>query len=204
MMNIKTNMARFAGLAGGATLALANAAHAHTGHSSVSGFAAGFSHPLGGLDHALAMVAVGLWAARQGGRAMWAIPAAFVGAMAVGGALGMAGVALPFVEGGILASILVLGLLLATGAKLPASAGAAIAGAFAIFHGHAHGAEMPASASGIEYALGFVAASGLLHAAGIGLALAIGRAACGPRASEMPLRFAGAAVALAGLVIGAM
>ena len=114
-------------------------------------------HPLGGLDHVLAMVAVGLYAALLGGRALWLVPGTFVAVMALGGALGMAGYALPYTEIGIALSVIVLGLAVALRISLPTLAAMALAGLFAIFHGHAHGAEMPQDLSGYEYAAGFLA-----------------------------------------------
>ena len=112
----------------------------------------------------LAMVAVGLWAGLNGGRALWAWPVAFVGVMLAGGALGMAGVAVPMVEPGILASVIVLGLLVLTAARLPVALGAALVGVFALLHGHAHGAELPTEAAAATYAAGFALATALLHA----------------------------------------
>ncbi|MDR3402735.1 MAG: HupE/UreJ family protein [Chthoniobacter sp.] len=152
-----------------ATLSLALApvlAHAHPGHDA-SGFAAGVSHPIHGLDHILAMVAVGLWAVQLGGRAKWLVPASFVSVMAIGGALGMAGVSMPFAEQGILASVLILGVLIAAAVRLPLAASMSIVGLFALCHGHAHGLEMPGTAAGLSYGAGFVIATALLHASGI-------------------------------------
>jgi urease accessory protein len=172
------------------------AAHAHAGAGPAHGLADGFSHPLHGLDHLLAMIAVGLWAAQLGGRAIWAVPASFVGVMMLGGALGLSGATLPFVEGAILASVFLLGLLIVFSARPPLWAGAALVGAFALFHGHAHGAEMPENAVGALYAAGFVAATALLHLAGIGLGLALAKWRYAPA-----IRIAGAAVILGGALI---
>ena len=130
-------------LAGLALAAAALPAEAHVGIGSTSSFSAGFLHPLSGLDHMTVMVAVGLWAALKGGRALWAWPAAFVGVMLAGGALGMAHVPIPFVEPGILASVVALGLLVALAVDLPVWTGALVIGLFALFHGHAHGTEVP-------------------------------------------------------------
>jgi urease accessory protein len=149
-------------------LTSAGPALAHTGHGA-SGLVQGFVHPLGGLDHLLAMVAVGVYATMIGGRARWAVPVAFLGAMAIGGMMGAAGYALPYTEIGIAVSVIVLGLAVAFRMNLPAVAAMALAGAFAIFHGYAHGAEMPQDISGLEYAAGFLAATALLHGAGIAL-----------------------------------
>ena len=167
---------------------------AHTGHSDAHGFVHGFIHPLGGLDHVLAMVAVGLFAAHLGGRALWAVPSAFVALMAVGGALGMNGVSLPYVETGIALSVVVFGLMLATGVALPVGLAAGLVGFFAIFHGQAHGAELPAGVSGVTYAAGFMIATAALHGAGIGLGLGAGRVA-----STKAVRIGGAAMAAAGV-----
>ena len=178
-------------------VAIPGAALAHPGHEA-GGFAHGVMHPLGGLDHMLAMAAVGLYAALLGGRALWLVPATFVGMMAIGGALGTAGYPLPYTEIGIAFSVIVLGLAVALRASLPTSAAMAMAGLFAIFHGHAHGAEMPAEAAALSYAAGFMLATALLHGAGIAIGLAAGRLAeRGARAMQM----AGGAMALAGVVI---
>ncbi|QND57981.1 MULTISPECIES: HupE/UreJ family protein [Mesorhizobium] len=155
-------------------LAPAMPAYAHVGVGTTSSFTAGFMHPLSGLDHMTVMVAVGLWAALKGGRAVWAWPAAFVGVMLGGAALGMAHVPVPFVEPGILASVVALGLLVALAIDLPVSAGVAIIGLFALFHGHAHGTEVPENAGGLEYMAGFAVATVLLHAVGIAAGLGLG------------------------------
>lgn len=176
-------------------LGVASPALAHTGVGSVSGFAAGLMHPLTGLDHLLAMLAVGLWAGLVGGRARWAYPLAFVAMMVVAGLWGMSGAALPGVETGIAVSVIVLGLAIALKATPPLAAGTAACALFAIFHGHAHGAELPAGASGLGYALGFVLSTAALHGAGL--------AAASFLASRAPLlaRVAGGGVALAGLAL---
>lgn len=185
----------FAILAGlGAALAAAPAS-AHTGHG-LDGFAAGFAHPFGGIDHLLAMIAVGAWAAQQGGRAVWALPAAFVGVMGVGGSLGLSGFALAGTESVIVASVLVLGAVVAAAAKLPLAIAAPIVGAFALFHGLAHGAELPEAANAPAYAAAFVLATALLHAGGIALALALRGAK--PR---LALRALGAAQVGAGVLL---
>ena len=156
-----------------AALALAPAAAwAHTG-GGTAGFAHGFMHPISGLDHLLAMVAVGLFAAQLGGRALWAVPTTFVLVMALGGALGVASVQLPFVELGIALSVATLGLVVVAGRPWPVGLAMALVGMFAVFHGHAHGAEMPVDASGVAYGLGFLLATSLLHASGIGLGMAL-------------------------------
>jgi urease accessory protein len=150
------------------------AALAHTG-GDVHGFMRGAMHPVSGLDHVLAMVAVGLFAATLGGRALWLVPAAFVAMMGVGGLIGIYGLDLPYVELGIAASVIILGAAVAFRFNAPTAAAMGLAGFFALFHGHAHGVEMPVDAAGLAYALGFMLATALLHATGIGLAVATGR-----------------------------
>lgn len=170
-------------------------AWAHVGAGEASGFAHGFFHPITGVDHVLAMVAVGMFAATIGGRALWAVPLTFVGVMAAGGALGIAGVPIPFVETGIAISVIVLGAAVALRWKWPVVGAMALAGLFAIFHGHAHGAEMPIDASGIDYAAGFMIATALLHAAGI----AIGLTKVGRQHAPRLVQAGGAAMAIAGI-----
>ena len=138
-------------------------------------FASGVLHPLTGLDHVLVMVAVGLFAAQLGGRALWLVPATFVAAMAAAGVAGMSGMALPLTETGIALSVIALGSVIALRASMPLAAAMAMVGFFAVFHGYAHGAETPDSASGFLYGAGFVAATALLHGVGIGIGLAVGR-----------------------------
>jgi urease accessory protein len=180
-----------------AALALAPLlADAHPFHGKVGGMAAGLSHPFLGVDHILAMVAVGIWATQLGGKSLWVVPASFVGVMLVGGSFGMAGIRLPMAETWIAASILALGVLIAAAIRLPASASAAVVGLFALFHGHAHGAEIPAAASGIAYAIGFVAATALLHAVGIAFGLVAKQKLPAPA-----IRYAGAAIVLAGICL---
>ena len=171
-------------------------AQAHILPGEPNGFASGFNHPLHGLDHILAMVAVGLWAAQLGGRARWLVPASFVSLMIVGGALGMAGIHLPMVEAGIVVSVLVLGIFIATAARLPMAASMVVVGLFALFHGHSHGTEIPAAASGLSYALGFVLATAALHGCGVGLGMLAQKQAAAPA-----IRFAGAAIALTGICL---
>jgi urease accessory protein len=147
-------------------------AFAHVDAGPTSSFAAGFGHPLSGLDHMTVMIAVGLWAALKGGKAIW--PAAFVAVMLAGGVLGMLHVPVPFVEPSIMASVVALGLLVALAVDLPVSAGVAIIGVFALFHGYAHGAEVPESAAGLEYVGGFALATIILHGVGISAGLGLG------------------------------
>ena len=184
------------GLLALATIGLPAVAHAHTGVGDTGGLVHGFMHPVGGLDHVLAMVAVGVFASILGGRALWLVPTSFVVMMAVGGILGMQGVNVPFVEIGIAASVVVLGLAVALRWNPPTAAAMGVVSLFAIFHGHAHGAEMPLDASGMQYAIGFMAATALLHIAGVGLGVAIGRISAN---SATALRFGGGALALAGV-----
>ncbi|TPL77386.1 HupE/UreJ family protein [Mesorhizobium sp. B2-3-15] len=155
-------------------VAAAMPAYAHVGIGTTSSAMAGFTHPLSGLDHMTVMLAVGLWAALKGGKAIWVWPAAFVGVMLGGAALGTAHVPLPFVEPGILASVVALGLLVALAVDLPVSAGVAIIGLFALLHGHAHGTDVPENAGGLEYMAGFAVATVLLHAIGIAVGLGLG------------------------------
>lgn len=172
-------------------------AFAHLNPDEHGSFAAGLSHPLFGADHILAMVAVGLWAALLGGRALWLVPSAFVGTMAVGFAAALSGVALPFVEPVILASVVVIGLLAAVALRVPASAGMAMVGFFAFFHSHAHGGEL-GSAGALSFGIGFAASTALLHAAGVGIGLGLG-GTLGGEAGRLATRIAGGATALGGL-----
>lgn len=176
---------------------MAGPALAHTGQGDASGLVHGFLHPLTGLDHMLAMVAVGLVAAQVGGRAILLVPLSFIGMMVLGGALGAAGVALPHVETAIALSVAVLGAAVALRLTMPVAAAMALVGIFAVFHGHAHGSEMPEAASGLAYGAGFVAATALLHAAGLALGLGMGR--LGEGNGRPALRVAGAAFTAAGL-----
>jgi urease accessory protein len=167
-------------------------AHAQTGRAA--GFLTGFLHPISGLDHVLAMVAVGLWGAQLGAPAIWLLPVTFPLVMAFGGFLGLLGVPLPGVEFGIAASAILLGVAVMTERKPPLYAAAALVGFFAIFHGHAHGTELPPGQSGLLYSMGFVVATGCLHAIGI----AIGAIHRWP-AGKVALRIAGGGVGIAGL-----
>lgn len=171
-------------------------AFAHLDPAGHGSLVAGFTHPLSGVDHILVMIAVGLWAAQTGGRALWAVPAAFVGTMAFGFVMAMAGVHLPFVEPAILASVAALGLLVAMSVRLDTAACAAVVGVFAVFHGYAHGGELGA-AGALPFSTGFVVATALLHAAGIGLGLGIGRLSSGRTIS----RLLGGITAFAGLAL---
>ena len=148
-------------------------ASAHSAQGSVGGFISGFRHPLTGLDHIVAMVAVGLWGAFLGGRAMWTLPVVFPVVMAFGGAMGVLGIPLPSVETGIALSGIVLGAMVALAARPPLWVAAVIVGIFAIFHGHAHGTELPAAANPMTFAIGFVVSTGLLHLSGIAFGLLV-------------------------------
>jgi urease accessory protein len=167
-------MKRFLQLAVLALCLAPTAALAHVGVGSTSGFAHGFMHPLSGLDHQLAMILVGLFAYQLGGRALWLVPLTFVSVMALGGFLGVMGVPIPFVEVGIALSVVVLGAIVAIGMRAPLAVAMGAVGLFAIFHGHAHGSEMPLDASGLEYGVGFMLATAVLHAVGIGIGFLIG------------------------------
>jgi urease accessory protein len=168
---------------------------AHTHGGETAGLLAGLAHPVSGLDHVLAMIAVGLWGAQLGAPALWLLPVTFPMVMALGGMLGLLGVRLPGVEIGIAASALALGAMVAWEAQPPLWAAAVVVGFVAIFHGHAQGTELPSGDDGLLYSIGFVVATGCLHAVGIGIGLVhrwpVGRTS---------LRLAGVAVAFAGLV----
>lgn len=181
----------------GLLAALTTAAQAHTeGASGIGGgLLAGMLHPLLGLDHLVAMLAVGLWGAFLGAPAIWLLPVVFPLVMAFGGVLGMAQVALPSVEVGIAVSGIVLGLMVALAARPPLPVAAVIVGAFAVFHGHAHGAELPSAANALAYSAGFVVSTGLLHVAGIGLGLLVRWPA-----GRWAVRGMGLLIALVGLV----
>jgi urease accessory protein len=170
-------------------------AWAHVESGRAEGFLSGLRHPVSGLDHVLAMVAVGLWGAQLGAPAVWLLPVTFPLVMAFGGMLGLAGVPLPGVEVGIALSGVLLGLAVLAEWRPPLGAAAILVGFFAVFHGHAHGTELPAGASGLAYSMGFVAATGTLHALGIAIG-AVHRW----RQGRLALRAAGALVATGGLV----
>ena len=172
-------------------------AFAHVGLGQVETFQTGFFHPLSGIDHVLAMVAVGLYAASLGGAALWLVPCAFVGMMIVGGVIGYGGVPLPLVEQAIGLSVVAMGLAIAFGVRLPVVVAMGLVGLFALFHGHAHGSEAAALASFLPYAAGFIAATVALHMAGIGLGLGLDR--LGTDQADNLRRAAGAAGALAGV-----
>jgi urease accessory protein len=173
-------------------------AQSATGHilqGEAYGFLTGFLHPISGADHVLAMVAVGLWGAQLGAPAIWVLPVAFPLVMAVGGMLGFLGVPISGVEYGIAASAIVLGTAVAFEVRPPLVVAALLVGCFAIFHGHAHGTELPSGQSALLYSMGFVIATGCLHAVGIGIGT-VHRRAWGQRL----LRGAGAMVAAGGVL----
>lgn len=172
---------------------------AHTGVNAAHDLAHGWMHPLVGADHLLAMVAVGLWAAQRGGRALWLLPLTFVGTMVVGFALAIGGVAVPGVELMIVGSVLVLGAVVAAAVRMPTPFAALLVAAFALFHGHAHGAEMPAGMLSVMYGSGLGVSTALLHGAGIALVLGARRALVARRVAFE--RLAGAAVAVAGVLL---
>lgn len=175
-------------------LLVATPALAHSGSVS-GGFVGGLSHPVFGLDHVAAMVAVGLWGAFLGPPAIYVLPIVFPLVMAIGGVLGILGVSLPGVEIGIAVSAAVLGMMVALAARPPIWIAGLLVGAFAIFHGHAHGAELPPGADALAYSAGFVIATGVLHLCGI----AFGLLARWPQ-GRFAVRTAGAVIAIAGVM----
>lgn len=179
-----------------AALLFAGAAQAHTGAGLAGGFAAGFLHPLGGLDHLLAMAAVGMWGAFLGRPLVWLLPISFPLVMVIGGVLGIAGVPLPHVELGIAISVVALGLAIALGWRAPTPVAVAVIAVFAIFHGHAHGTELPVAAAPEAYATGFVLSTGLIHVAGIGIGMSVRL-----RHGAAFLRSAGALIGVTGVWI---
>jgi len=169
-------------------------AFAHKRGGEAIGFASGFEHPISGLDHILAMVAVGLWGAQLGAPAIWVLPVVFPMVMALGGMMGLMGIKLPGIELCIALSAVALGFAVCTEARPKLWVAGMIVGFFAIAHGHAHGTELPMGANGVLYSIGFVIATGLLHATGIGIGL-IHRWSAG----RITLRLAGAVVAMGGV-----
>lgn len=189
------------GLASAVALALSGPAEAHTFGVLSTDFFSGVAHPFSGIDHLLAMIAVGLWATQLAERtdraaALYLVPAAFMAMMAVGGFAAMNNVALPEVEAGILISIVVLGLLIAAAPPIPLLVGMVIAGGFALFHGHAHGGEVPDTSAAWFYVAGFVAATGLLHGIGLTLGLVLYGGGAG-----LVRRAGGAGIAVAGVAL---
>jgi len=186
---------------------LPSLAYTHVGIGETGGFLHGLTHPVSGLDHICALLAVGLWAAQTGGRSMWAVPLTFVSVMALGGILPLLGIGLPFAEQGIALSVLLLGVLIAASVCLPLWLSGSMVGLFALWHGHAHGTEMPALASGIEYVLGFMLATVLLHVVGIAFGVGMQRLpvlSLAEGARERAIRAAGASIALCGMYLSAV
>jgi len=190
-VNLRRTLALLSGL-----LLLNAPAFAHTTPGQAQGFVTGFLHPLSGLDHVLAMVAVGIWGAQLKRPAIWILPVAFPLVMSFGGLLGIRGVPLPGVEIGVAASAIVLGIAIAFELRPPLWVAAGIVSVFAVFHGHAHGTELPKAAAPLTYALGFVLATGLLHVCGILIGLVESRPA-GARV----LRTTGVFIAAIGVVL---
>ena len=169
---------------------------AHTGATQTTGFMHGFGHPIGGVDHILAMIAVGIWAAQIGGKALFVVPSTFVAFMILGGLVGFSGFPGLFIETGISVSILIFGIFVAGAFKLPLAYSSLIVGVFALFHGYAHGAEMPISISAASYAFGFAISTAFLHLSGIGLGLLTQRTNL-----HKINRYAGGVIALGGVYL---
>jgi len=170
---------------------------AHPEHDGTTGLLHGFVHPVTGIDHVLAMIAVGLLAAQYGGRALWLVPLSFVVAMAIAGVIGMAGIVTPVAEIGIGVSVVVLGLAIAFQLRPSTFVAMAVVGFFALFHGYAHGAELPDRTTGLPFALGFLLATALLHSTGVGLGLLMQRQA----SSRRLIQAGGGAMALVGIAV---
>jgi len=177
-------------------LVLPGIASAHTVNGDVSGLMHGLMHPLSGIDHLLAMLAVGLWAAQMGNKARWALPCCFVVVVALGAMVGIAGFSLPWTEQGIVLSVLVFGVLVSGAWKLPLALSLPVVGSLAVFHGLAHGSEMPTTMNSLDYMMGFSIATALLHMAGISLVLLFRKADIEPLS-----RLAGTAIALGGMAL---
>lgn len=176
-----------------AFLAFAQTAHAHIEHGEAGGFASGFHHPWSGADHIVAMVAVGLWGAQLGAPAIWLLPVVFPMVMAMGGFMGLVGIPLPGVEIGIALSALLLGAMVCGEVRPKLIVAVILVGAFGLFHGHAHGTELPPGENGLLYSLGFVIATGTLHACGIALGLVHHW-----KSGKLALRGAGAVISIMG------
>jgi urease accessory protein len=173
------------------------AALAHPGHDGAGGLLNGFVHPLTGIDHVLAMIAVGVLAAGYGGRALWLVPMSFLVAMAAAGAIGMAGIPVQIVEAGIGLSVVVLGLMIAFQFKPPTLVATVVVGFFALFHGYAHGSEMPNGLAGLSFAAGFLIATALLLGAGVGIGLIVQRRTLSRRLFQA----GGGVIALVGVAV---
>jgi urease accessory protein len=177
-----------------------SAAFAHAGAGAAHGFEHGIQHPFGGVDHLLAMIAVGIFAARLGGRALLLVPLSFVALMAIGGTAGFAEIRLPYVEIAIALSVVVLGVFVAFRTQMPLIAAIVVVSAFAFFHGHAHGAELPDGESPFPYAAGFLIATAMLHAAGIALGIAFEKLGTNVKAQRY-VQAGGSAIAIAGVLL---
>lgn len=175
-----------------------DSASAHLESGALGGFQSGFTHPIIGIDHLLAMLAVGIWGAQMGGRSVWALPVTFPLIMAAGGILGMSGIMLPYVESGIALSVFVLGLAILFAWKAPEWAALLLIAFFAVFHGYAHGVELPSAVDPASYSIGFIVATGVIHIAGIGIGLLLGRPWKGRLSRSL-----GGAIALTGLYFAA-
>jgi urease accessory protein len=173
------------------------AALAHPGHDGAGGLVHGFFHPVTGIDHVLAMIAVGVLAAQYGGRALWLVPMSFLAAMAAACAIGMAGIPVQIVEAGIGLSVIILGLMIAFQIKPPTLVAMVVVGFFALFHGYAHGSEMPNGPAALSFAAGFLGATALLLSAGVGLGLLLQRRTL----SRRLIQAGGGAVALVGIAV---
>ncbi len=174
----------------------------HIGFGPVSGIEAGFLHPISGLDHILAMVSVGILGAQLGGKSIWLIPLSFISMMVAGASLGILGVTMPFVEYGVMGSVIVFGLAIAFGRKMPLAFAISLVGMLSVFHGNAHGVEMPVNTSGFEYGLGFTIATALLHMIGIFINLFIHKAP--KKVASHIIRASGAAIMVAGITLFAI
>jgi urease accessory protein len=173
-------------------------ARAHPGHGvEIGGIGWGLAHPFTGLDHVLAMIAVGLWAFQLGRRARWLLPLTFVGAMVAGAALGVSGLRLPFVEPAILASVIGFGAVIACAARLPLGASAALISIAALFHGQAHASEMPPNAASFLTGTGFMITTALLLVSGLASGFALQRIA-----QDRLVRAAGVAIVSGAILIG--
>jgi urease accessory protein len=204
-MRNRTRLLRTLAIAFSSILLTANLAHAHADgsvphdHSIFDGLSHGFSHPWFGLDHLLAMVAIGVWATQLKGRAVWAVPLGFLGMMAAGAGFAQFGGQFPGAETAILGSNVILGLMIMSMLRLPVGVSAALAGVLAIAHGYAHGSEMPADVSGLGYGIGFLVATAMLHAVGLGLGVTITRLSQANQ--RLAFRFAGGLVLLGTLYV---
>lgn len=195
---MKTNPTAFRQVIGPAIVLLfvllsANPADAHVQSGHAGGFGTGFGHPWSGLDHIVAMVAVGLWGAQLRAPAIWMLPVTFPLVMAMGGFLGLIGINLPAVEIGIALSAVLLGGAVCAEWRPPLAIAAVLVGVFGLFHGHAHGTELPEGGDGLLYSIGFVMATGVLHGVGIAIGL-VHRWPTG----RLALRGAGAGIAVLG------